>query len=177
MLERHSIIDRESGGRSCIGEAPGTANAISTSVSNLLCLPGAPVVRVVSGRTYDCMAHSDLTITSSGTATLEAAILGVPMVIIYKGSPVMRLEFRLRPGVLEEFIGMPNIVAGRAVCPELIDDQVTARNIADSALALLRDKPTAAKMRTELAEVRSELGEAGAIERAAAAVLELGEAL
>ena len=135
------------------------------------------MVNVVSGRTYDCMAHSDLVITSSGTATLEAAILEKPMVIIYKGSPVMRLEFRLRPGVLEEFIGMPNIVAGRAVCPELIDDQVTARNMADSALALLRDKNAAAKMRNELAKVRSELGEPGAIERAAETVLEFGEVL
>ncbi len=73
------------------------------------------------------MAASDLLITASGTATLEAAILGVPMMIIYRGSRIMRLEYEFRKSILEEFIGMPNIVADRGVCPELINDEVNAR--------------------------------------------------
>jgi lipid-A-disaccharide synthase len=160
------------GAQFVLGAASGLAEGISRRVESLAA--GGPVVKVVTGRTYDCMAHSDLVITCSGTATLEAAILGTPMVIIYRGSPIMRLELRLRPGVLEEHIGMPNIVADRGVCPELINEDVTAEKVADVALSLLNDQEALAKMRSELGDVRARLGEHGAIERAAQALLELG---
>lgn len=135
---------------------------------------GFPPVRVVEGRAYDCMAASDFLIAASGTATLEAAILGVPMVIVYKGSPLMRFEFLFRKSVLEEYIGMPNIVADRGVCPELINDDVTAEKLADIALSLMRDDGQVAKMKASLAEVRARLGEPGAVERAAHTLLEMG---
>lgn len=173
MIECARLIEREMGGAQFVlGAATGTSERIRRGVAVLAA--GGPAVRVVSGRTYDCMAHSDLIIAASGTATLEAAILGTPMVIIYKGSPLMRLELRLRPGVLEEHIGMPNIVADRGVCPEVINYDVTAEKLADIATSLLRDQDALAKMRTELAEVRGQLGDHGAAERAARAVLELG---
>lgn len=86
----------------------------------------------------------------------------------------MRLELRFRPSVLEEHIGMPNIVADRGVCPELINEDVTPEKIADVALSLLKDEESLARMRNELAEVAGKLGEHGAAERAAHAVLELG---
>lgn len=134
-----------------------------------------PPIRVVEGRTYDCMAASDLLITASGTATLEAAILGVPMVIIYRGSAIMRLEYAFRKSILEDFIGMPNIVAGRGVCPELINDDVTPEKLADIARSLLTDKNALSEMKADLEEVRFRLGETGAVDRAARAVLEMGE--
>jgi lipid-A-disaccharide synthase len=136
--------------------------------------PRPPIVRVVEGRTYDCMAACDLLISKSGTATLEAAVIGTPMVIVYRGTPVMRLEYRLRKGELEEFIGMPNIVADRGVCPELISEDVTAEKVAGISLSILRDEGTLMRMRESLAEVKRSLGEPGAVERAARAVLEMG---
>jgi lipid-A-disaccharide synthase len=134
-----------------------------------------PVIRVVEGRSYDCMAACDLLITASGTATLEAAILGVPMVIIYRGSPVMRLEYAIRKSVLEDFVGMPNIIADRGVCPEMINEDVTPDKVADIATGLLADGAALARMKAELADVRAQLGEPGAVDRAARAVLEMGE--
>lgn len=154
-------------GISDVGDA--NASAQSESRNN-----GFPVIKVVEGRTYDCMAASDLLITSSGTATLEAAILGVPMVIIYRGSAIMRLEYRLRKSSLEDFIGMPNIVADRGVCPELLNEDVTAEKLADIALSLLTDEERMNRMKKELGEVASMLGTTGAVDRAARAVLEMG---
>jgi len=133
----------------------------------------APIA-VVENRSYDCMAASDLLITASGTATLEAAIIGVPMVIIYRGSRAMRLEYALRKSILEEFIGMPNIVADRGVCPELINDDANPEAVADVALSILRDEARTQRMRSELADVRARLGQPGAVARAARVVLEMG---
>ena len=133
-----------------------------------------PPIRVVERRTYDCMAASDLLIASSGTATLEAAILGVPMVIIYRGSAIMRFEYQLRKSSLEDFIGMPNIVADRGVCPELLNEDVTAEKVANVALSILKDPDRIIKMKRELAEVSARLGESGAVGRAARTVIEMG---
>ena len=133
-----------------------------------------PPIRVVQGQTYDCMAHSDFLIAKSGTVTLEAAILNTPMLIVYRGTAIMRLEFLFRKSVLEEFIGMPNIVAGRGVCPELINDDVTAEKLADITLSLLRDETRLAEMKASLGEVKTKLGEGGAVRRAAQALLEMG---
>ena len=134
-----------------------------------------PKIAVVERRTYDCMAASDLLITASGTATLEAAILGVPMMIVYRGSSAMRLEYLLRKAILEDFIGMPNIIADRGVCPEMINDDVTPEKLADVAKSLLTDSARLARMKDDLRGIRAQLGESGAVERAARAVLELGE--
>lgn len=133
-----------------------------------------PPIAVVEGRSYDCMAASDLLITASGTATLEAAILGVPLVIIYRGTRAMRLEYAIRKSILEEFIGMPNIVADRGVCPELINDDANPDAIADIALSIVRDEARMNRMRSDLADVRARLGEPGVLDRAARVVLEMG---
>lgn len=133
-----------------------------------------PPIAVVEGCTYDCMAASDLLITASGTATLEAAILGIPMIIIYRGSPIMRFEYELRKSILEDYIGMPNIIMDRGVCPELLNDDVKPEILADIALELLTDKDKLAQMKSDLNEVKSRLGECGAVDRVARAVLEMG---
>ncbi|MCX8053980.1 MAG: hypothetical protein N3B12_09240 [Armatimonadetes bacterium] len=135
---------------------------------------GIRSIRVVKNRTYDCMSACDLLICKSGTATLEAAVIGTPMVIVYRGTALMRLEYRLRHRELEEFIGMPNIIADRGICPELINEDVTAEKLARVALGILRDKEALTNMRDSLAEVKRSLGEPGAISRAARAVLEMG---
>jgi lipid-A-disaccharide synthase len=176
MIGCAEILHRDLGGAQFIvGAAWGAQRMRSQIAAMSVGKSDFPAIRVVEGRTYDCMAASDLLITASGTATLEAAIMGVPMVIIYRGSAIMRLEFAFRKSVLEDFIGMPNIVAGRGVCPELINDDVTPEKLADIARTLLTDGEALSEMKAELEEVRFRLGEPGAVDRAARAVLEMGE--
>lgn len=133
-----------------------------------------PQIRVLVNQTYDCMAHSDLLIAKSGTATLEAAIIGTPMVIVYRGTGIMRFEYLLRKSALEEYIGMPNIIAGKGICPEMLNEDVTAEKVADIALGIITDSDRMAKMKIALGEVRNRLGEPGAIGRSARAVMEMG---
>lgn len=170
MIGTARIMDHELGGAQFVIGALGPG--IRQMVEKLASESG-PAIRVVEGQTYDCIAHSDFLITKSGTATLEAAILGTPMLIVYRGTAIMRFEFLFRKSVLENFIGMPNIVADRGVCPELINEAVTAEKMADISLSLMRDEARLAKMRSELAGVRERLGEPGAVARAAEAVLEM----
>ena len=94
---------------------------------------------------------------------------GVPMVILYKLSP---LTYRLgRRFVKVDTFGMANLIAGRRIAPELIQDACTPDRVAAEALALLTDPARADRMREDLREVRAKLGEPGASRRAAAAVL------
>ena len=86
----------------------------------------------------------------------------------------MRFEYALRKSILEDFIGMPNIIADRGVCPELINDDAVPEKLADIALSLLSDREKLARMKAELGEVRAKLGEPGAVDRAARAVYEMG---
>lgn len=175
MVGCAEIINRELGGAQFIIGAAGKSEQMRAKIKLMgEGRDGFPVIRVVENRTYDCMAHSDLLITASGTATLEAAILGTPMVIIYRGSSIMRFEFLFRKAILERHIGLPNIVADRGICPELICKDVTAEKLADISLGLLKNENRLAKMRSELGEVRMLLGDNGAIKRAAETLLEMG---
>lgn len=175
MLGCAEILHRELGGAQFIIGAAWGAKRMKRQIASFASgKPDFPVIEVAERRTYDCMAASDLLITASGTATLEAAILGVPMMIIYRGSAIMRLEYQLRKSILEDFIGMPNIVADRGVCPELINEDVTAEKLADIALSLLTDEERLNRMKKELGEVASSLGTPGAVDRAASLVLEMG---
>lgn len=130
-----------------------------------------PVFRVVRDLTYDVMAHSDLLITCSGTATLETMILGTPMIIVYRGSKAMKIEYLFRKSILEEFIGMPNIIAGRMICPELLGDEASPEKIADLAVSFLGSPEELERRKQELAAARKTLGEPGGTRRAAEAVL------
>ena len=174
MMRAAEVINREVGGAQFVIGAAWGAERMRKQISASFAAEASPVVKVVERRTYDCMAASDLLITASGTATLEAAILGVPMVIVYRGTWIMRQEYNLRKSCLEDFIGMPNIVADRGVCPEMLNDDVTPEKVADIALSLLTDEDRLSRMRTELREVASKLGSTGAVDRAARAVLEMG---
>lgn len=128
-------------------------------------------ITVVNGHTYDVMALSDVIITASGTATLEAAILGKPMVIVYK---VSRLTYWVGRALIRvKHIGLVNLIAGREIAKELIQDEVEPKKIAKEALRLLRDPVLYAQTVEALAEVRKTLGEPGAVDRAARIVLSL----
>jgi len=128
-------------------------------------------VQLVEGDTWGVIRACDLVLTASGTVTLEAAILGTPMVIIYRVSKLSEPIGRLL--VKTPFIGLPNLIAGCAISPELIQDAANPRTLADAAIALLKDGQGLDRQRQELAAIRAQLGQPGAAERAARLALEL----
>ena len=127
--------------------------------------------RIVAGDTYDLIHASDAVIVASGTATLETALLERPMVIVYR---VASLTYALaRRLVSVPFIGMPNLVAGREIVPELIQDDVTSDRVAAAITRFLDDPAYAATTRAALGDLRHALGDGGAAARAAAIVAEM----
>jgi len=127
---------------------------------------------VLEGVTDDVLAAADVAVTASGTATVQAALHGRPMIIVYRLSP---LTFAIgRAFVRVHTYGMVNLVAGRPIVPELIQESFTAEAVARETMALLTDPARAAEMRRGLADVRARLGAPGASARAAAAVLGTG---
>ncbi|MCK4425954.1 MAG: DUF354 domain-containing protein, partial [Deltaproteobacteria bacterium] len=130
-----------------------------------------PIIQVVKGQTYDAVAASDLILATSGTVTLEAAILGTPMIVTYKVSPVT--YFLGRCLIRVPFAALVNLVAGRQVVTEIIQQDVTAERLSREALSLLRDDSGRENMIKDLKEVRNALGKSGAAERAADLAMEL----
>lgn len=125
-------------------------------------------IGIHEGDTDAVLAASDVVITASGTATVQTALHGKPMVIVYRLSP---LTYRLgRRFVKVDTFGMVNLIAGRRVVPELIQDDFTAGAVRDAVLRYLRDTAYADAVRRDLAGVVQALGGPGASERAAAAV-------
>ncbi|MDW7648105.1 MAG: lipid-A-disaccharide synthase [Nitrospiraceae bacterium] len=126
-------------------------------------------VRVVHDQSSEVMALSDVLLIASGTATLQAAVVGTPMVLLYKTTPV---TYRLARWLINvKWIGLVNLVAGRSVVPELIQDEVTAERLCQEALHLLRDQSAYNSMKEGLRQVRESLGEPGASRRAAQVAL------
>lgn len=125
----------------------------------------------VDGRTDDALAASDVVLTASGTATIQAAIHGVPMVVVYRLS---WLTYRIgKPFVHVTTYAMVNLVAGRTVVPELIQRGFTPEAVAAETVSLLTDRGRADRMRADLRTVREQLGTNGASARAAEAVLKI----
>ncbi len=120
---------------------------------------------VVTEHKYAAIAASDLALTCSGTVTLEAALLGTPMIVIYRLSIVSWLLGRLMVRV--PYISLVNLVAGRQAVPELIQGGVTSEELVRQSMRILRDGEVSGRMRSDLGEVRSKLGEGGATARAA----------
>ncbi len=133
--------------------------------------PNLPL-HLLPGKTYELMAGADLLLVASGTATLEAGIIGTPMIVTYKLSiPTAFLAWLLVRGV--RHISLANLVAGREIVPELIQTKATPANIARTALMMIREGRLP-KIAAELAaEVRPRLGEPGASARAADHILAL----
>ncbi len=133
-----------------------------------------PPTVLAKGMTYEVMAHSDLLLVCSGTATLEATLFETPMVIVYRGSAMMGIEWRLRGMDRKvQFIGLPNILADRLIVPELIQDAATPKKIAETALSLLNEMTPRAQMKAALHEIREALGEPGASAKTARLILDL----
>lgn len=131
-------------------------------------------VPLVHGRTDDVLAACDVVITASGTATVQAALHERPMVVVYKLSP---LTYRLgKPFVRVDTYAMANLVAGKRIVPELIQDDFTPERVADECVRLLTDVELRIRTENELRTVRKKLGEGGASARAADAVLAVARA-
>ncbi len=129
---------------------------------------GVPVA-MLSEAADDVLAASDVVVTASGTATVQTALHGKPMVIVYRLTP---LTYAIaRRFVRVQQYGMVNLVAGTTIVPELIQDGFSPESVAGEVVPLLSDPARAAQMRQSLAAVRARLGAPGASARAAAAVL------
>lgn len=121
------------------------------------------------GGLAEALRQADLAIASTGTVTLECAYFGVPTVALYKTSWITwQIATRI---VTVKYAGMPNLLANEEIFPEFIQDQATPANIANAALALLRDDVRRQKIKARLAQLVDSLGPPGAAERAAKAVV------
>ena len=128
-------------------------------------------VAIVEDETDDVLAAADVALVASGTVTVQAALHECPMVVVYRLSA---LTYRLgKPFVHVETYAMANLVAGRRVVPELIQEAFTPDRVAAEALRVLTDAAHAAAVRRDLREVRGKLGTPGASRRAADAVLDV----
>lgn len=128
-------------------------------------------VRVIAGHTYEAISCADLAIVASGTATLETALLGVSMIIIYKISPLSYFVGKLFIRIKN--IGLVNIIAGKTIVPELIQGKANAQSIASEAIDILTSVERKKEMINELAAIRAKLGKPGAAIRAAQLALDM----
>jgi len=128
-------------------------------------------VTIVQGQTYQVIKAADLVIVASGTATLETAILDKPMVILYH---VSSLSYWIGKSLVKvNWIGLVNIIAGKSVVPELLQQEVKGERIAAEVLKILEDESCRQKILQGLAEVRDKLGTPGAAHRVAEMALEM----
>jgi lipid-A-disaccharide synthase len=136
-------------------------------------------LEIITEGTYDLLAAADGAIIASGTATLEAAIANTPMVVIYSTSKLsLAIYKQLRSKEQKKklfLIALPNIIMGREVVPELIQECLTAQNIADRLRRILTDSKYNAELRKELQVVKDLIGPGGVMARAAKEIVELIE--
>jgi lipid-A-disaccharide synthase len=122
-------------------------------------------MRVVEGGTYNALGAADVAIVSSGTATVEAALMDAPMIVVYRLAPLTAAIARLL--VRTPMFAMVNLIAGKRVVTELFQNEFTPERVARETIRLLDSQEARAEMRKGLALVREKLGPPGAIERAA----------
>jgi lipid-A-disaccharide synthase len=127
-------------------------------------LPGVPIT-IVEDVTYDALGAADLAIVSSGTATVEAALMNTPMIVVYRLAPLTAAIARLL--VRTSMFAMVNLIAGKRVVPELVQKDFTPERVAREAARLLDSPAAREEIQKGLAEVREKLGPPGAIDRAA----------
>lgn len=126
-------------------------------------------LKIIEGKTYDCLNIADFCLVASGTATLETAIMQKPFAVIYKMNLLNYILYR--PQVKVPYIGMVNIVAGRKIVPEFIQFGASPKKISEQVLKILKNPAQLEQMKHDLAQVKSLLGEKGASLRAAQIIL------
>jgi lipid-A-disaccharide synthase len=159
------LAGRHPGLQFVVAQAPALDESLYAEVAS------RPDVRLVRGRAHEALSAASVGLVASGTATVEAAILGTPMVVVYRLSP---LTYALgKPLVQVPHYAMANLIAGRRIVPELVQADFTPVRVAHEAGALLSDAVLRERTRADLAEVRRRLGEPGASARAAAEIAAL----
>lgn len=144
------------------------ADSIEDGLLNELLKGTGEKPRIIRGRIYESLRAADAAVVASGTATLQTALIGTPMVIVYRVSALSYLIGRLLISV--DNIGLPNIVAGKKVVPELIQYELTPKNIAEELFSILSDRERRDKMIEGLGAIRHALGGHGAADKSAAAI-------
>jgi lipid-A-disaccharide synthase len=124
---------------------------------------GIPIVE--AGR-YDAVTAADLVWAASGTATLETALLEKPMIVVYRVSWVTYWLARLLVNI--KYIGIANIIAGKAIVPELVQSELSAERLVRESQAILNDHDARRRMIANLGQLREQLGSPGAANRVAA---------
>lgn len=147
------------------------ADAVDPQLAQGIIQAHPVAVKVVPGQIYDAVGHADIAIVASGTATLETALLEIPMVILYRTSSITAAIGRRLIRV--KHIGLVNIIAGKTIVPELIQESADAASIADAALKILSDNERNEKMRRDLANIKNLLGKPNASARTAQLALDL----
>ena len=158
------------GAKSNIKYILGAAPDITPAIINRITKKDTPEIVSYYNRTYEILAASDILITVSGTITVEAALFQTPMIVIYKVPLLTELVFR--PLIKTPFYAMVNIIAGKKVVPELIQQNCTPAKIARAVTELI-DPNARSRMREELGQVKAKLGSAGASQRAARIINEM----
>ena len=143
--------------------APGIDRRVFETIINRHALAGQ--VEIVACDIGQVLLRSDMIIAASGTVTLQAALFGTPMIIIYKVSPIN--AWVARALIRVDHIGLVNLVAGRKIVPEFLQHQASPENLASAVITMLSDGPGLHKLKRELLELRKNLGGAGASLRVA----------
>jgi lipid-A-disaccharide synthase len=157
MLEAAKAI-RES--RPAIDFIVSLASSVKADhVKSIMADHDAPPFDLIPGGAGEAFARCDLVIAASGTVTLEAALYGLPMVILYRVSPLS--YWMGRSMIRVKHISLVNLISGREVVPELIQHRATPRNIADATLAIIDDPDRFHRLKNELANIRHRIASAG----------------
>ena len=146
------------------------ASSIDDNLLHTLLRHSPVPVTVAKDQASEVMAASDVLLVASGTATLQAAVVGTPMILVYKTT--LPTYWVARWLIRVKWIGLVNLVAGRAIVPELIQDEATAERLWQEVRRLLTDRKAYQDMKDGLRQVREALGEPGASHRAAEVMLE-----
>ena len=166
MLGASRTVTEATGAQVCLGLAPTLKEQYLRTMYNV------SGVQLITGATYELMANADFAAVTSGTATLETACFGTPMVVVYRTS---WLTYAIGRALIRvKNIGLVNIVRGMQIVPELIQYQASAPRLARTILGYLRNAAALEKMRQDLAVVRGMLGEPGASRRVAERILQMG---
>jgi lipid-A-disaccharide synthase len=160
LMQACRVIQKQHPVQFVLALAPGVQRS---QIARYLCPDVA--MHVVEDATYDALGAADLSIVSSGTATVEAALMDAPMIVVYRVAPLTAAIARLL--IRTPMFAMVNLIAGKQVAPELVQKDFAPARLATEAIRLLDSPEARAEMRRGLAEVRQKLGPPGAVERAA----------
>lgn len=149
------------------------ASTIERSVLEQLIGERSIPIHIGESHVYDMMEVSTVAIAASGTATLETALMGLPTLLVYRVSSLTYWLSKILVHI--DNIGLPNIIMGRRIMPELWQDDVTADRIADVVVPMLTDTARHDALQKAMADVRSTMGSAGAVQRIAETILEFAK--